>query len=60
VIGSTNEDGTEVLSGAVRVPDLFASLCFALGIDPDEENDARSGRPIRVVDDGTVIEELFR
>jgi hypothetical protein len=60
VIGSTNEDGTEVVSGAVGVPDLFASLCFALGIDGTEENYSRSGRPIRVVDDGTVVEELFK
>ena len=60
MIGSTSEDGTKVVSGTVRVPDLFASLCFALGIDVDEENYSRSGRPIRVVDDGTVIEELFK
>ena len=60
VIGSTNEDGTEVAGGTVRVPDLFASLCFALNIDADAENYSRSGRPIRVVDDGSVIEELFK
>ena len=60
VVGSTNEDGSQVISGAVGVPDLFASLCFALGIDGDEENYSRSGRPIRVVNDGTVIEELFK
>lgn len=60
VIGQTNADGTKVVSGAVRVPDLFASLCFALGIDASEEHYSRSGRPIRVVDDGTVVEELFR
>lgn len=60
VIGGTNEDGSEVVSGAVGVPDLFASLCFALGIDPDEENYSRSGRPIRVANDGSVIEELFQ
>ena len=60
VIGGTNEDGTGDVSGAVGVPDLFASLCFALGINPDEENYSRSGRPIRVVNDGTVIEELFK
>lgn len=59
VIGSTNEDGTKVASGAVGVPDLFASLCFALGIDYQEENMSRSGRPIRVVNEGSVIEELF-
>ena len=46
--------------GAVRVPDLFASLCFALGVDADAENYSRAGRPIRVVDDGSVIEELFK
>ena len=60
VVGGTNEDGSEVVSGAVGVPDLFASLCFALGIDGDEENYSRSGRPIRVVNDGSVIEELFK
>lgn len=59
VIGSTNEDGSEVVTGAIGVPDLFASLCFALGIDANEENYSRSGRPIRVVNDGSVIEELF-
>ena len=59
-VGSTNEDGSVVVSGAVGVPDLFASLCFALGIDKDEENYSRSGRPIRVVNDGSVVEELFK
>ena len=59
-VGSTNEDGSEVISGAVGVPDLFASLCFALGIDGEEENYSRSGRPIRVVNDGSVVEELFK
>jgi hypothetical protein len=60
VVGGTDEDGSKVVSGAVGVPDLFASLCFALGIDGNEENYSRSGRPIRVVNDGSVIEELFK
>lgn len=59
VIGSTNEDGTQVASNPIGVPELFASLCFALGINYDEENYSRSGRPIRVVNDGNVIEKLF-
>ena len=59
-VGGTNEDGSEVVSDPVGVPDLFASLCFALGIDGSEENYSRSGRPIRVVNDGSVIEELFK
>ena len=59
VIGGTDADGTKVLTAPIGVPDLFASLCFALGIDAREENYSRSGRPIRVVNDGNVIEELF-
>ena len=31
-----------------------------LGIDGNEENYSRSGRPIRVVNDGSVVEELFK
>ncbi len=59
VIGSTDADGVKVLTDPIGVPDLFASLCFALRIDAHEENYSRSGRPIRVVNDGNVIEELF-
>lgn len=59
VIGSTSPDGKKVATNPVPVPDLFASLCFALGIDYQEENMSRSGRPIRVVNEGKVIEELF-
>lgn len=59
VIGSTDADGTKVLTDPIGVPDLFASLCFALGIDARAENYSRSGRPIRVANDGNVIEELF-
>ena len=59
IIGSTDADGTKVLTNPIGVPDLFASLCFALGIDARAENYSRSGRPIRVANDGNVIEELF-
>ena len=58
-IGATNADGTEVADHPVSVPDLFASLCFALGIDHNNQNYSRAGRPIRVVNNGSVINELF-
>lgn len=58
-IGATNEDGTVVLDHPVSVPDLFASLCFALGIDYNNQNYSRAGRPIRVVNNGSVVNELF-
>ena len=59
VIGATSDDGEQVLERPVSVPDLFATLCFALGINFNEENYSRAGRPIRVVDEGVVVEELF-
>ncbi len=58
-IGATSEDGTVVSERPVSVPDLFASLCFALGIDYDNQNYSRAGRPIRVVNNGSVVNELF-
>lgn len=58
-VGATDADGIEVVDRAVSVPDLFASLCFALGIDYHTENYSRMGRPIRVVDNGAVVKELF-
>ena len=58
VIGQTDNEG-KVLSGQVSVQDVFASLCFALGIDHNHENYSRSGRPIRVVSEGQLIQPLF-
>ena len=59
VIGATDADGMEVVDRPVSVPDLFASLCYSLGIDSEDQNYSRGGRPIRVVNDGSVIKELF-
>ena len=58
VIGQTDNEG-KVISGQVSVQDVFASLCFALGIDHNHENYSRSGRPIRVVSEGQLIQPLF-
>lgn len=58
-VGATSDDGMQVAERPVSVPDLFASLCFALGIDYDNENYSRAGRPIRVVNNGSVVKELF-
>jgi len=50
VIGRTSADGSEVEDRAVSVPDLLATVCTALGIDPMKQNDSNIGRPIRIVD----------
>jgi hypothetical protein len=59
VIGETNEAGTEVIARPVTVNDLFRSIYHTLSIDADQENISRIGRPIKLVDGGEVVEELF-
>jgi hypothetical protein len=50
VIGKTSPDGTAVEERLVAVPDLLATVCLALGIDPLKENMSNVGRPIRIVE----------
>ena len=37
----------------VKTGDFLATVCEVLGVDHTKENEAVSGRPIRVVDKGT-------
>jgi uncharacterized protein (DUF1501 family) len=59
VIGKTNDAGSEVTDRPVTVHDLFRTIYHTLGIDADQENMSRIGRPIKLVDGGEVIHELF-
>jgi hypothetical protein len=59
VIGASSPDGTEVKDNPVAVNDLLTSLCHALKIDPAKENMSPLGRPIKIVDGGKVVPQLF-
>jgi hypothetical protein len=59
VIGRTDQAGVEVADRPVTVPDLFATFCASLGIDPAKENMASTGRPIKLVDGGEPVAELL-
>lgn len=59
VIGATNPAGTEVADRPVTVNDLFRTIYHTLDIDADHENVSKIGRPIKLVDGGEVIDELF-
>jgi hypothetical protein len=59
VLGATNATGNDVANRPVRVPDLFCTFCHALGINPRKENITPLGRPIRIVDGGQPVRELF-
>jgi hypothetical protein len=59
VIGSTDAGGSTVEERPVGVTDLLQTLCMSLEIDSTLENIAPNGRPIRIVDDGAPVSELF-
>ncbi len=58
-IGKTSADGTTVEERPVTVPDLLATVCKVLGVDPLKQNQSNVGRPIRIADKGAnPISEL--
>jgi Protein of unknown function (DUF1501) len=59
VIGATDKLGAEVSDRPVTVPDLFCTCCRALGINPRKENQSNVGRPLKIVDGGHAVRELF-
>jgi hypothetical protein len=59
VIGSSDIDGAHPQDRPVKVPDLHASICHALGIDHDKEVMTPLDRPLKLVDSGTPVKELF-
>ena len=59
VIGATDKLGTEIVDRPVTVADLFCTFCQALGINPRKENQSNVGRPIKIVEEGTAVREVF-
>ncbi|HEX3151830.1 MAG TPA: DUF1501 domain-containing protein [Gemmataceae bacterium] len=59
VIGTSDEDAMAPKDRPVKVPDLHASICHALGIDPNKEVMTPLQRPMKLVDNGKPVNELF-
>jgi hypothetical protein len=59
VIGRMSDDGSQVVDRPVSVPDLFQTYCRSLELDPESESISSLGRPIKVVEEGKAVEELF-
>lgn len=60
VVGRTSADGLTVEDRPVSTPDLLATICVALGLDPKKQNMSNVGRPIRLVDpEAEPIRELL-
>jgi uncharacterized protein (DUF1501 family) len=59
VIGSSDEDAMSPKDRPVKVSHLHASICHALGIDPNKEVMTPLQRPMKLVDNGKPVNELF-
>jgi len=59
VIGSTDAGGDAVHDRPVSVNDFLRTACHSLGIDADKQNMSSIGRPIKIVDGGEVVKEVF-
>ena len=58
-VGRTDELCRRIVERPVSVPDLFATACCALGIDPSREMKAPGDRPVPITDVGEPVRELF-
>jgi uncharacterized protein (DUF1501 family) len=59
VIGATDKLGRDIKDRPVPVNDLFCTFYHALKINPKKENMSSVGRPIKIVDGGSPVNELF-
>ena len=56
--GKTSKDGSEVEENKVEVGDVLATLCEAVGIDPETENISPLGRPHKIAE-GSAITDIL-
>jgi hypothetical protein len=59
VIGATDADGVKVTDRPVGISDLFVTFCHVLGLDPHDEYTTDLDQPLKLVEGGKLISELF-
>jgi hypothetical protein len=59
VVGGTDKDGVDIVGPEVGVMDIVATMAKGMGIDLATQYTTPRGRPIKVVDGGAPIKELF-
>jgi hypothetical protein len=59
VVGASDKDGVEVKERPVTIPDLFATIYSAVGVDYKKKNVSPLGRPIQLADNGVPVKELL-
>ena len=56
--GKTSDDGMEVEENKCSVGNILATLCSALGVDPQDQHETNTGRPVAIVDDEPIDDLL--
>lgn len=59
VIGETDIDGMEIISDPISVPDLIATIYYAMGINPAKKYERDDTRLVKYTNDGVPIKSLF-
>ncbi len=59
IIGATDRDGAFVTERPVRPADVACTVYEALGINPRKDLHTPEGRPVAILDQGNMVEELF-
>jgi len=57
--GETDSRGERVKDNPVGIPDLNATIAYAMGLPHDEVHTSPSKRPFRLADEGSPVKELF-
>ena len=57
-IGQTSADGMEVAERPVSAPELLATICRAVGVNPSSENYSEDRRPVKLVEAEPISELL--
>ncbi len=56
--GRTSDDGVHVEEKKCGVGNVLATLCTALGVDPESQHETNTGRPVAIVDDQPIDDLL--
>ncbi len=59
IYGSTDATASEPDENPVRIEDLMMTVYHQLGINADKELMAPGGRPVEIVDGGTVVKDII-
>jgi Protein of unknown function (DUF1501) len=58
-IGATDKDGVDIVDHPIGVMDVIATMTKAMGINLQTQYTTPRGRPIKIVDGGQPVKELF-